>query len=445
MPMTALHTRMKTVQRSAGRSSVATAAYISGSRLRDERQGMTFDYTRKERVYGPFILGPGGYRTEREEFWNRLEKHHKRGDAITSRTFEFSLPDELADGDAERISKEFAIMIADHYHCVVGGAVHQSRPGKNTHVHLQFSACTVGVDGTLGKKINELDSIHCQRHGIETAAEVLRPALASLCNEYLEKRNIAYRIEHLAFAEQDNLNSYKLPTMHVGKGIGAGARRKENDRIREHNAEIDKAYKEYVKQAKAKELASDSQRTTTQRSDKDSLNRVHQGEGVGSDNTKAGSQIDEIRGSENHGQARPGKPGVLPEDRTGSIGIDASPPAAHQSSKEQTDTQRLEAKTAKIVDTAISWVAYAKMGKDQAKEAKEWFGKFEKDMRNAAVVQIAREMKRDKVSPAMFAEADRRCQAFRQKHGLDSMSSEVSKLAAQGRDNGPVIDKGYSR
>ena len=48
--MAMYHLRVKFVKRSEGRSSVAAAAYRSGEKLTDEREGKTHDYTRKQDI-----------------------------------------------------------------------------------------------------------------------------------------------------------------------------------------------------------------------------------------------------------------------------------------------------------------------------------------------------------------------------------------------------------
>ena len=48
--MAIYHCDVNIISRSGGRCSVAAAAYRSGTKLHDERQGITFDYTNKPGV-----------------------------------------------------------------------------------------------------------------------------------------------------------------------------------------------------------------------------------------------------------------------------------------------------------------------------------------------------------------------------------------------------------
>ncbi|HQB65469.1 MAG TPA: MobA/MobL family protein, partial [Fibrobacteraceae bacterium] len=48
--MAIYHCSTKTVNRSSGRTAVASSAYRAGEKLEDERTGLTHDFTRKEGV-----------------------------------------------------------------------------------------------------------------------------------------------------------------------------------------------------------------------------------------------------------------------------------------------------------------------------------------------------------------------------------------------------------
>jgi hypothetical protein len=48
--MAIYHCSTKTVNRSSGRTAVASSAYRSGEKLKDERTGLTHDFTRKDGV-----------------------------------------------------------------------------------------------------------------------------------------------------------------------------------------------------------------------------------------------------------------------------------------------------------------------------------------------------------------------------------------------------------
>lgn len=246
---TSFHTRARAISRASGRSSVAAIAYRSGEKLHDERQGITFDFTRKERVYFSEIHGT----TEsREAFWNRVEQHHKRSDACTAREIEVALPNSLTDQENFELASRLSKALAERYGVVADVSVHKSAEhdskGRviydekgdvkehNPHAHITMSACSVSPDGTLGKKVNELDPIWCQRQEIETAAEVIRPAFEKIINEELERRGHEQRMEHRSF-EAQGIDMER--TRHVGPRGSEMAEiiRFENEAVKSRNRE----------------------------------------------------------------------------------------------------------------------------------------------------------------------------------------------------------------
>lgn len=226
---------MSTVSRSSGRSSVAASAYRSGEKLIDERQEKTHDFTRKERVIDASMIGT---EKTRQEFWNEVEKHHTRKDAVTAREVEFSLPDQFSKEKNVEIAKEVAKELSERYGVVCDIAVHQSakrdenghimkdekgrRIDHNTHAHVLMSACSVDKEGRLGKKVNELDPNWCKHNKIETASEVIRPYLEKVINRELEKSGSLDRVDHRSYREQ---GKDLEPTAHIGT--------KDNERSRD--------------------------------------------------------------------------------------------------------------------------------------------------------------------------------------------------------------------
>ena len=94
--MAIYHLSAKAVSRGAGRSATGAAAYRAGDRIHDERTGLDFDYTHKSGVLHAELILPGGGNADRTDFWNGLEHHHKRHDAILAREIEIALPGELS-------------------------------------------------------------------------------------------------------------------------------------------------------------------------------------------------------------------------------------------------------------------------------------------------------------------------------------------------------------
>lgn len=191
--------------RSGGRSVVGSVAYRSAEKLTNDRDGITHDYSRREGVESATLVLPGEHAEERAAFWNRVEAHHKRGDAVPGREVQVALPAEL-DADAQRaLAVGYGQDLSARYGVAVDVAVHRPHgegDERNHHAHLVMSACRVEPDGTLGKKVAELDPIHCKRHGLPTPAEYERARWEELTNQALEAAHRPERVNHRSRAEQ---------------------------------------------------------------------------------------------------------------------------------------------------------------------------------------------------------------------------------------------------
>jgi hypothetical protein len=131
-----LHAQM--VKRAEGESSVAGAAYRSGSRLYEESTGLVHDYTRKHGVEHSEILAPDAapaWVHDRQTLWNTVEAAERRKDAQVAREIQVGLPIELSDSEQlalvrDYVKREFITkgMVAD-----IG--IHRDNP-NNPHSHI---------------------------------------------------------------------------------------------------------------------------------------------------------------------------------------------------------------------------------------------------------------------------------------------------------------------
>lgn len=135
------------VQRSAGSSAVAHAAYVAGRCYVDTRTGQQADYTRRYGVEcaAPAIVLPASERETqsahigREELWNMAEAAEKRKDATTARKVLVALPHEFGPELRLAMTREYAQWIAERYHVAVDFAIHQpDKQGdqRNYHAHM---------------------------------------------------------------------------------------------------------------------------------------------------------------------------------------------------------------------------------------------------------------------------------------------------------------------
>ena len=255
--MAIYHLTAKAYSRKDGHSSTAGAAYRAGVCIEDLRTGEKHDYTRRSGVAFAALCLPGNATADRTEFWNQVEAHHKRGDAITCREVEVSLPAEL-DADArQHLAHAFAKHLADTYGGAADLAIHEpSRGGdeRNHHAHILLSACAVSADGTLGRKAEALDPIACKRAKRPTLADTQREHWANMVNAAMEAAGHSSRVDHRSLAEQKASAAAqgdfkaaaqldRLPTRHEGKATTQARRRGErvprarrNDRRQQANA-----------------------------------------------------------------------------------------------------------------------------------------------------------------------------------------------------------------
>ena len=98
-PIDFCHIPVSIIKRSAGRSAVAAAAYRSGTKLTNEWDGMTHDYTRKSGIVHAEIMLPAHAPPEfadRSILWNSVEQIEKARDSQLAREIEAALPRELS-------------------------------------------------------------------------------------------------------------------------------------------------------------------------------------------------------------------------------------------------------------------------------------------------------------------------------------------------------------
>lgn len=226
------------ISRAIGRSATAAAAYRAAAAICDSRTGLTFDYKRKRGVLGARIHLPGGrHCTDRAGFWNSVEEHHRRRDAVVAREIVVALPVELGVEERARLAFDFAQEIADRFGVAVDCALHApSTDGddRNHHAHLLFTACSVDIDGALGKKVERLDPIACRRSGMADSVSWLRPRWEHLVNAALAGGGSTERVDHRSHKAR---GIARHPTVHVGKkSVSARARAGLNARLRSKNA-----------------------------------------------------------------------------------------------------------------------------------------------------------------------------------------------------------------
>lgn len=185
------HHSIQTIQRSAGRSSVAAAAYRHNARMTDERTGLTHDFRRKGDLIAEGVIG---WTDTPETLWNAAEAAENRKNSITAREIVLALPHELDTAKQERLLRGHCLMLRDRYGVACSYVIHdpEKSGNKNTHGHIMITSRAVADDGSFGKKTRVLDD----RKTGSAEFEHMREAWAKRANAALKKAGVKEMIDH---------------------------------------------------------------------------------------------------------------------------------------------------------------------------------------------------------------------------------------------------------
>jgi len=213
-----LHAHVKSISRSAGRSSVAAAAYRAGEKLEDQRTGLTHDYTQKKGVQQSEINVPKNapewaMDIEREAFWNYVEAKENRKNSMTARELEISFPSEFNHEQRIEAGRQVAGELIKRYDCAVDISWHapdKKGDDRNHHAHIMFTTRGLDAstkDGWSKSKSRQLSSDTITVDGKKTtrsAQEVsqLREAIARTMNHIAIRDKLDVRTEYLSFEKR---------------------------------------------------------------------------------------------------------------------------------------------------------------------------------------------------------------------------------------------------
>ena len=152
--MAIYHFSLKTIGRASGRSAVASAAYISGTRLYSQETGLMYNYRKKTEVVFRHIFLPENAPEEykdRETLWNAVQKIEKRSDARLARMIDVALPREFdRDLQIRIIGKYVKDQFVSKGMCA-DVAIHDKGDG-NPHAHIMLTTRGFNPDGSWSKK-----------------------------------------------------------------------------------------------------------------------------------------------------------------------------------------------------------------------------------------------------------------------------------------------------
>lgn len=246
-----LHMAMSPVQRSAGRSSVGAAAYISGSKLIDERTAKPHDYQDKPGVELTGIAlsdQAPEWAHDRSKLWNAAEQREKHPRAQTARSMIVNMPHEFKPEHRQEAATRIAHVLAQRYRGAVDYALHhpnEEGDHRNHHGHFLLTARPFENGRWAEKKDRVLDDL---KKGPEEY-KALRQLVAGTINDIAVREKLPIYVEHLSFKDR---GLEREPTKHLGAGAMAKERRGQATERGEENRAIE------ARNAQREEIQSES-------------------------------------------------------------------------------------------------------------------------------------------------------------------------------------------
>ncbi len=220
------HLSTKPIKRSSGRSATASAAYRAGCKIKDERTGLSHDYSKKKGIVKTdcfVFIGDRKVTIKRSDLWNLAERSEKRKDGRTAREIIVSLPHELSAGSRQILVEKFTESISKKYGVAIDFAIHEpdeQGDQRNHHCHIMMTTRAVDLSRNvfeLGKKTQlELSNTKLKELDLpktQDQIKALRKEWANMVNSRLAADSIEKRIDHRSYEEQGILLK---PTIKLG-------------------------------------------------------------------------------------------------------------------------------------------------------------------------------------------------------------------------------------
>lgn len=267
------HFNISMISRGKSKSAVASAAYISCEKIKNEWDGEVHDYHNKKGLLHSEIFLPENVPIalkDRTTLWNSVELNEKASNAQLARNFIIALPKELSFEENKKLITDFIQENFVSKGMIADLAIHDEsdEENNNIHAHIMTTLRPINEKGEWqakskkeyvidenGEKI-KLKSGNYKTRKVELTdwnnkgnAEKWRENFAALCNQYLEKNNLEKRVDHRSFERQ---GIEEIPTIHLGASASALERKgietdkgNINREIKKHNSLV-KAIKERI-------------------------------------------------------------------------------------------------------------------------------------------------------------------------------------------------------
>ncbi|KPH22395.1 nickase [Limosilactobacillus fermentum] len=221
--MAIFHMSFSNISAGKGRSAIASAAYRSGKKLFDQKEGRSYFYARSV-MPESFILTPKNapaWASDREQLWNEVERKDSRANSRYAKEFNVALPVELSESEQKELLTKYVQENFVDEGMVADVAIHRDHP-DNPHAHVMLTNRPFNPDGTWGlksKRENILDEngnkTYTGNSRFPRSRKVWlvdwdkkekinqwRHNWAVSVNQVLEQKNIPDRISEKSFIEQ---------------------------------------------------------------------------------------------------------------------------------------------------------------------------------------------------------------------------------------------------
>ncbi|MCW6152507.1 MobQ family relaxase [Lactiplantibacillus plantarum] len=250
--MAIFHMSFSNISAGKGRSAIASAAYRSGEKLFDYKEGRHYFYARSV-MPESFILTPKNapeWASYREQLWNEVEKKDRKSNSRYAKEFNVALPVELSESEQKELLIKYVQENFVDEGMVADVAIHRDHP-DNPHAHVMLTNRPFNPDGTWGiksKKQYILDEngnkMYTGTSKYPKSRKILmvdwdkkekiiewRHNWAVSVNQVLEQKSIPDRISEKSFVEQGIADT---PMQHVGINSKRHERKAFNQQVKDY-------------------------------------------------------------------------------------------------------------------------------------------------------------------------------------------------------------------
>ncbi|MCS8564373.1 nickase [Pediococcus pentosaceus] len=247
--MAIFHMSFSNISAGKGRSAIASAAYRSGEKLFDDKEGRRYFYARSV-MPESFILTPKNapdWASDREKLWNEVEKNDRKSNSRYAKEFNVALPVELSESEQKELLTKYVQENFVDQGMVADVAIHRDHP-DNPHAHVMLTNRPFNPDGSWGLKAktqyikDENGKQLLTKSGFPKQRKIWlvdwdkkekinewRHNWATSVNQSLAQKNIPDRISEKSFVDQGIDDT---PTQHEGINSKRHERKSFNQQVR---------------------------------------------------------------------------------------------------------------------------------------------------------------------------------------------------------------------